>query len=234
MHTRGGLPMGTIFAVAIALLSFVPPPFVGCARSPAPQADFQPAKVVSVSDVTIPADSVAMGTVVLQVSISKEGEIRGVNVRRDIPGETDVAVRSLRAWKFEPARLNGRAVDSKITIAVTFNPAPPVAADLPLPPLRTQGDETGTSSHFVPPEVLHASFPKYPVKALEPRTVILQLVIGPNGEVQHRGVVRDAPPFTTSALKAIEDWRFAPATMNGEPVDSSVVLAFCFRAPVIY
>jgi TonB family protein len=178
----------------------------------------------------------ANGTVVLDVMISEEGEVRNVQVRRDIASETEEAVRSVKTWKFAPAKFNGKAVTSRMTVAVTFNPSPysspPLAESVPLPPLIHQNDEARIQSSFQPPEVTRATFPTYPLNALNLGTVILEASINEAGKAQSAKVLRDAPPFTTTALQAIEDWRFMPATLNGRPVESKVVLVFCFRQPV--
>jgi outer membrane biosynthesis protein TonB len=164
--------------------------------------------------------------------VSEKGEVRNVQVRRDIASVTEEAVRSVRAWKFAPAKLNGKAVTSRMTVAVTFNPAAPLAANVPLPPLVHQDDEARLQSSFQPPDVTRATFPMPTANALWPGTVILEASINEAGKAQSTRVLRDAPPFTTGAIKAIEDWRFMPATLNGRPVESKVVLVFCFRQPV--
>jgi TonB family protein len=199
---------------------------------------------MSVSDVTIPIRSIASGTVVLDVIISEGGEATNVQVRRDIASVTEEAVRSVRTWKFAPAKFNGKAVTSRMTVAVTFNPvpllavtlnpAPPLAENVPLPPLIHQDDEARIQSRFQPPQVTRATFPTYPLKALNLGTVILQASINEAGKAQSAKALRDAPPFTTSSIQAIEDWRFIPATLNGRPVESKVVLVFCFRQPASY
>jgi TonB family protein len=225
-------PMGRLFTAAITFGWLSAQPILLGAHQVGDQSHFQPAETLSVSDVTIPIRSVASGTVVLNVTISKKGEVGDVRVRHDIASETDVAVRSARQWKFKPAKLNGKAVASRMTVAVTFNPAPPVAGDIPLPPLIPQENETRLQPSFQPPGVIHATFPTYPVRALNPGTVILQARLNEAGEVQSTMVLRDAPPFTATATRAIEDWRFVPATLNGRPVESNIVLVFCFRQPV--
>jgi TonB family protein len=224
--------MGRLFAAAIALAWLSAQPLAPCARKVTEESHFQPAEAVSVSDVTIPFRSIANGTVVLDVMISEEGEVRNVQVRRDIASVTEEAVRSVRTWKFEPAKFNGKAVTSRMTVAVTFNPAPPLAANIPLPPLIHQDDEARRQSSFQPPEVTRATFPTYPVNALNPGTVILEASINEAGKAESPKVLRDAPPFTTTAIQAIEDWRFIPATLNGRPVESKVVLVFCFWVPI--
>jgi TonB family protein len=226
--------MGRVFAAAIALAWLSAQPLAPRAGKVTEEPHFQAAEAISVSDVTIPFRSVANGTVVLDVMISEEGEVRNVQVRRDIASITEEAVRSVKTWKFEPAKFNGKAVTSRMTVAVTFNPAPPLAANIPLPPLIHQGDQARIQSSFQPPEVTRATFPTYPVTALWPGTVILEASINEAGKAQSPKVLRDAPPFTTSSIQAIEDWTFIPATLNGRPVESRVVLVFCFRQPASY
>jgi len=226
--------VGRLFAAAIALAWLSAQPLVPCAGKAREEAHFQPAEAVSVSDVKIPYHSVANGTVVLDVMISEEGEVRSVQVRRDIASITEEAVRSVSTWKFEPAKLNGKAVTSRMTVAVTFNPAPPFfAANIALPPLIDQNDEARLQSSFRPPEVTCAIFPTYPADALNPGTVILEASINEAGKAQSTEALRDAPPFTAKALQAVEDWKFTPATLKGRPVESKVILVFCFRQPVL-
>jgi TonB family protein len=226
--------MGRLFAVAIACAWLSAPPLALCAPQATEESHFQPAKAVSVSDVTIPFRSVASGTVVLDVTISEQGEVRNVQVRRDITSITEEAVRSVRTWKFQPAKLEGNAVTSRMTVAVTFNPAPPLCANIPLPPLIHRDDEVGLPSSFHPPVVTYATFPACAINAANPGTVILEASLNEAGKVQRTKTLRDAPPFTAAALRAMEDWRFTAATLNGRRVESKVVLVFCFRPPVSY
>ena len=224
--------MGRVFAAAMALAWLSAQPLAPLTRV-TEESHFQPPEAVSVSDVTIPARSVANGTVVLDVMISEEGEVKNVQVRRDIESETEEAVRSVKTWKFAPAKFNGKAVTSRMTVAVTFNPIPPLSENVPLPPLIHQDDEARIQSSYQPPEVTRATFPTYPINAVMPDTVILEVSINEAGKAQSPKVLRDAPPFTPMAIQAIEDWRFMPATLNGKLVASKVVLVFCFRQPGI-
>lgn len=214
--------------VASVLLSAQPPAL--CARDVIEKPHFQPAEAVSVNEVTKPFRSIASGTVVLDVMISEKGEVRNVQVRRDIVSLTEEAVHSVRTWKFEPAKFDDKAVASRITVAVTFNPASALAANVPLPPLIHQDDEARIYSSFQPPEVTCATFPTYPVDAIWPGTVVIEATINEAGKVQSTKVLRDLPPFTAKAIRAVEDWRFMPASLNGRPLKSKAILAFVFPA----
>jgi TonB family protein len=224
--------MGRFFAAVIALAWLSTQSLAPRAGEVADQTHFQPPEAVSVSNVEIPMRSIANGTVVLDVRISGEGEVEDVQVRRDIASETEEAVRSVKTWKFEPAKLNGKAVTSRMTVAVTFNPPPPFGTDVPLPPLGEQDDEDRIKAVFQPPAVTRATFPISPNAAVNPGTAILEVSINKAGKATSSKVLRDAPPFTTPALQAIEHWEFLPATLSGKPVKAKVVLVFCFRLPI--
>jgi len=228
------LLMGRLIAAAIAFACLSVQPLALCAGRVSEEPHFQPAEAVSVSDVTIPINSIANGTVVLDVMISGEGEAGNVQVRRDIASETEEAVRAVKTWKFAPAKFDGKSVRSRVTVAVTFNPPLPAAENIPLPPLIHQGDEARIQSSFQPPEVTRATFPVCPPynAVAGSVAVILEANVNEAGRAQSAKVLRGDPPFTTNAIQAIEDWRFMPATLNGRTVESKVVLVFCFRPPV--
>jgi len=225
--------MRRLFAVGMAVFWLNAQPLVPLARYLTAETHFQPAEAVSVSDVTPPFSSLACGTVVLDVRVSETGEVTDIEVRRAIPSLTESAVRSVRAWIFEPARLNGQAVISRITVAITFNPASELAANVPLPPLVPGNDQARSQSSFQPAQVTVAAFPQYPHGAVPINaTVTLEATVNKAGKMRSAKVLRDVPPFTAKALQAMGDWRFMPATWDGEPLESKVVLAFCFRQPV--
>jgi TonB family protein len=224
--------MPRLFISAIVLVWLGTQPLALSAGDDVENTHFQSVKAVSVDDITKPDFSIANGTVVLDVLVSEKGKVRDVQVRRDIVSLTEVAVRSVRTWTFEPAKFEGKAVKSRMTVAVTFNPASTLAANVPLPPLLHQGDEARIQSDFQPPEVTFAAFPRYPAGAIGPGTVILEATINEAGKVQSAKVLRDAPPYTDKAVQVVGDWRFLPATLNGRPLASKAILAFVFRLPI--
>jgi TonB family protein len=224
--------MGRPFAAVIALAWLSAQPLAPRAGKASDKSLFRLPEAVSVSDVEIPTLSIANGTVVLDVRISEQGEVEDIQVRRDIASETEEAVRSVKTWKFEPAKSNGKAATSRMTVAVTFNPPSPLGAEVPLPALREQDDEDRIKAVFQPPEVARATFPISPYTAFAPGTAIFEVSINEAGKATSSKVLRDAPPFTTPALQAIEHWEFLPATLSGKPVKAKVVLVFCFRLPI--
>jgi TonB family protein len=81
---------------------------------------FEAAEVVSTVEPGYPPNSIAAGTVILQVSLDRWGEIEAVKVLKDIKSLTPEAERAVRKWKFKPARLDGQPVKSTLAAAFTF------------------------------------------------------------------------------------------------------------------
>jgi len=62
------------------------------------------------------------GTVLLEGIVQTNGTITGVNVLRRLDAQLDRnAVHALKQWRFEPGKLNGRAVPARILVEVDFN-----------------------------------------------------------------------------------------------------------------
>jgi TonB family protein len=100
-------------------------------------------------------------------------------------------------------------------------PPPPDPPDSPHPILVLE-----------PPELLHEVRPRYTEQARLARlegTVILELVIDPDGRVASTKVLRSLPlGLTKRAVDAVAQWRFAPSTFNGRPVSVRYVLTVRF------
>lgn len=82
---------------------------------------FDVAQVISTVGPVYPVNSIAQGTVVLEVTIGSSGRVEQVRVIRDIPSLTSEAVKAVRGWSFRPARLDGRPVRTAIPVAFTFD-----------------------------------------------------------------------------------------------------------------
>ena len=81
---------------------------------------FTPVEVVSAVEAPYPVNSVAQGTVILEVTVSKEGEIGTIHVLKDIPSLTEPAKRAVKDWKFKAATWNGKPVAGSIALSFSF------------------------------------------------------------------------------------------------------------------
>ena len=188
---------------------------------------FQPPQTISVTEIAIPKGCLVNGTVVLDALITEEGKPQEIEIRRDIPCIAAPAVEAVENWKFSPAMVKGRAVASRIMVAVTFCPVGAMADPISAGTLKPQTD-AAVQAEFQPAEVLHGKYPLYPVDATAFGTVVLEATLTARAEVENVKVVRDLPPFTTHTRDAVGEWRFMAATDNGSPIASKVVLAFVF------
>jgi TonB family protein len=100
----------------------------GLVQSQRPEAEtprYVPAQVVSVVEAAYPPTSIAWGTVVLQVTVERDGSVAEVRVLRDIKSLTPEAEKAVRRWKFRPATLDGQPVRSAVPVAFVFRTVTP-------------------------------------------------------------------------------------------------------------
>ena len=87
---------------------------------------------------------------------------------------------------------------------------------------------------FRPPVVLAAAEAPYPHRSIAYGTVVAEVTISASGEVEEVRVLRDIPSLSEVAVASARKWKFAPATLDGKPIRSTMALAFTFTPPVIY
>jgi TonB family protein len=213
-----------VFLAAVMSLCSVVPIFA--------QIPFKPAEVISAPDIRYPILSVADGVVVLDVSLDERGASPGTTVVRDIPSLTSAATSSIPSWRFAPASRLGKPESSVIRVAVVFRPRAYLAAEPHFEPIPSNGDPDRKDHGYIPPGILSVAYPQYPVNAVIPGTVVVQVTVSKSGTIGHVKVVRDLPPFTQMALSATNKWRFQAATLDGEPRTSNLAIAFVF-APLL-
>jgi hypothetical protein len=163
---------------------------------------------------------------VLDVLITEAGETEEVGVRRSTPCLTQVAVGAVENWKFSPATFAGKAIASRMPVAVMFDSQVSAPNPFPLPQLLSQR-VAEVRAEFQPAEVTRAGFPPFHAGyTFAHGAVVLEVTLSAKGEAEDIKVLRDLPPFTANAKVVVGDWRFVPATLSGHPVRSKVLLAF--------
>jgi len=63
--------------------------------------------------------------------------------------------------------------------------------------------------------------------------VILYAAIDEHGRLDSAKVLRGLEPFTSAAIAALHQWRFAPAKHLGANIASPVIVAFAFAQPLV-
>jgi protein TonB len=83
------------------------------------------------------------------------------------------------------------------------------------------------------PAVIRKVEPRFPPafsRAVTNATVVVQCVIDRNGDIQNMQIMHSSfPPFNDAVLTALQQWKFAPGKLHGQPVDTYFELTVNFR-----
>ena len=81
---------------------------------------------------------------------------------------------------------------------------------------------------FQPAQVISAVDAAYPITSLAIGTVVLDARISASGDVGGITVVKGIPSLTDAAKKAVSQWKFRPARIDRQPVETEVPVAVTF------
>lgn len=220
--------------IAVVVASMLSAGFYPTYQAPLHESNsvFESAELVSAKDIPYPVQSIAIGTLVLEATVSESGNVEDVRPIREIQSLTDVAIESVKSWDFKPASLNGRPIRSRTAVAVTFNPAAAPVTNVPLPPLSSNQHSSGPARlQPEPVAVIAATFPQYPTNSVTAGTVVLRVRVDKSGNAESTTAVRRIPSLTSQCIRAVKEWKFKPAEIRGRPTPSSIALAFVLRPP---
>ena len=138
------------------------------------------------------------------------------------------AVEAVRQWRYSPTLLNGSPVPVIAEVRVNFTMS---KAGTAAPKLEETPSETGVIQR---PAVLSSPKPDYTKEAREAKVegiVLLSITVKKDGTVgnvellQGLGYGLDEAAIYT----VMSDWRFSPATLDGEPVDQPATVGISFK-----
>ena len=84
---------------------------------------------------------------------------------------------------------------------------------------------------LTPPRLLVQQTPVYPEQATGDATVIVEIVVEPDGTVSEARVTEGAAPFAAAALDAAKRCRFEPARRGDRSIRARIRLAMTFTPP---
>lgn len=82
--------------------------------------------------------------------------------------------------------------------------------------------------HFVPPDVIYASDIPYAAATAAAGVVTLAVNLDEGGNIVNVQVLRDIPALTSPALVAVRGWTYAPASLDGQHVPSTLLVNVVF------
>jgi TonB family protein len=189
---------------------------------------FAPRLIDGVSP-ALPAQNVAGGQVILEVSVSDTGSVGSVTLLRSSPQFDDLLIDAVRGWRFTPAQVarpDGTRVAAPwpVIVAAVFRPGTFYNG----PPLGEPPREVAAASARVPFPISTA-VPSYPPLALAGGVVLLEAEVGSNGAPAKIRVAGSGPGFDSAAVDALGQWRFRPASDGS----AFAYIVFAFNQPVL-
>jgi len=192
---------------------------------------FEPAEIVSGTDIAYPTKSIAVGTVVLEVTVDEKGLVDDVYAVRQIETLTEIAVNCAKGWQFKPALRDGKPTRSRITVAVLFNSVATYPYETALGAIPETAARSDSSLEPEPIKVMAASFVRYPPNSQTTGTVVLRAAVDTEGLIEKVVAIHDVPALTEPCIEALKRWKFQPAQFRGSPISSSICVAFVLRPP---
>ena len=103
--------------------------------------------------------------------------------------------------------------------------------------LTTQAPKLRVGGDIKRPAKIRAVPPVYPKEALDNKiggTVLLEIVIGTEGNVLEQNVVQSVHPLLdAAAAQAVRQWRYVPSNINGQPVELIMKVDVTFTPPTV-
>jgi TonB family protein len=178
------------------------------------------------------------GICLVSFTVDTDGVPQSVRVVKSLEPSLDAnAAQAIETWRFKPALKDGKTpIPFDLTVEVSFrlldthNSASVVA-------ILARPDEPGIllsydGSRVIPPIPITQIAPKYPFWAKVGRIrgdCTVGMIVDSEGVPQNVHLVKSADlRLDESALKAVKQWRYKPASKDGAPVpvEMSVIVKF--------
>jgi TonB family protein len=201
------------------------------------------------------------GQVLLTLHISETGDVEGVEVISGEPVLVSSAVAAAKKCKFKPFIKNGKPIKVYTELPFNFalagnvtdfadrpavppspvkssdsttNPQDRVASDS-APTMATEPQRIRIASAVSQGLLIHKVQPLYPPEARASQiqgTVILEAIIGKDGQIKDLKFVSGPKALVESAIGAVQQWRYRPYMLNNEPVEvmTQIQVKYTIRA----
>ncbi len=165
-------------------------------------------------------------TVILEMKVDENGAVTDAHV---VTSEDATFDHALDRIAFEQAKAMKLPVHQQDGHPAKYTARAPFV-------FPVEGDEGPESNKGPKPKIHSAMQPVYPAALAakgEVGGVILELVVDASGKVTSLQVLRSsAPEFAAATEAAVKQWVFAPAELNGAPVESRFRMAVSFITDV--
>ena len=155
-----------------------------------------------------------------------------VRVMVEALASPDPTVRARSAWQLAGAR-ESQAEASAALASLRGDPDKAVRYAAAWALGHLPGDsKLAAAKGTLPPKAVHISRPNYPQEAFVAKvegTVLIDLLIGEEGEVAHAAIHSSIPRLDEAALACVRQWRFEPGQTDGKPIATMAQAPITFR-----
>jgi TonB family protein len=110
----------TLFRPAAIGNTGVGGPSFGYKQPTLPPKSNHPPLPLTITDPGYPQSSTAMGVVIIELTLDRNGTPSNIRTIQDVPSLTDVARNAIRSWRFMPAMESGQPVNDTLIVAISF------------------------------------------------------------------------------------------------------------------
>ncbi|PYS37207.1 MAG: hypothetical protein DMG14_22105 [Acidobacteria bacterium] len=173
-----------------------------------------------------PLNSPFAGVVILKADRGASGDVQSITALAGAAPFLEASISAVKQWKFAPVQ--GQEKPAPVSVTMFYR-----ARQIFSSTSATQFPEWPAAETRPPlPHVIVE--PSYPVNSVAEGVVILELRISADGGIERIETVRQVPSLMEIARKAVEGWKFTPASINGQASSGTAIVAISFLRPVIY
>ena len=188
------------------------------------------------------------GEVVVKFIVSETGDVERAEVVSGNPVLASAALDAAKKWKFKPFIRGGKPVKAATQIPFDFAfankvtdvkikeaPTTPASSGAPGANSSDPPKKVRVSQGVIAGMLIHKVVPVYPPQAKLARVqgaVILAAIIGKDGTIKSLHVLSGPSTLVDAAIGAVQQWRYRPYLLLGEPVevDTQITVNFTLRS----
>jgi protein TonB len=182
-------------------------------------------------------DAKVEGTAVAKCVITAEGTTRDCRMIKRLRYLNEAILAVLPEWRFTPATSEGKPVDVSYIIPIKIEPPPCFGGSRRSDALSSaalQDPPPEWNSSMTRPTLLEGPPPTYTEEAMAQRVegiVRVSCVVSEQGRLEECMIAQGLPLMNDAILAVLPEWRFSPATLNGQPVRVIYTIPIRFVAP---
>lgn len=181
-------------------------------------------------------DEVLQGQVLIRMSVAETGDVTNVEVVSGHPILAQSAMAAAKKWKFKPFIRNGKAVPVNTVVPFDFAFKDKINQTSTIKSTHLGPDKDGKplslGKDLVAGELVYTVNPVYPPEARRKGIqgkVVFSAIIDKDGTVKKLKAVLGPRELIDAAAAAVQQWRYKPYMLNGEPVEIDTTITVNFK-----